>query len=207
MEEVHWKDEIIECLKELGGIGSLDQILERVIARGRVKVGSRTPKKTISQTLQIHSLSTRYGTDHTFYSVYGVNSKKGIWGLVDFTLDNIGVDLTEDDCGYPEGRGSLRQHIARERNSTFSKKAKEKYKREHGRIFCEVCGFDFEQVYGELGKDYIEAHHIKPISAMMEGEKTKIEDLVMVCSNCHRMLHRKRPWISKEKLTELIRQS
>lgn len=56
--------------------------------------------------------------------------------MVDFTLDNIGVDLTEDDCGYPEGRGSLRQHIARERNSTLSKKAKEKYKREHGRIFA-----------------------------------------------------------------------
>lgn len=49
MEEVHWKDEIIECLKELGGIGSLDQILERVIARGRVKVGSRTPKKQLAK--------------------------------------------------------------------------------------------------------------------------------------------------------------
>lgn len=91
MEEVHWKDEIIECLKELGGIGSLDQILERVIARGRVKVGSRTPKKTISQTLQIHSLSTRYGTDHTFYSVYGVNSKRvfGDWWILRSTISAL----------------------------------------------------------------------------------------------------------------------
>lgn len=207
MAEVYWKEEIIECLKELGGIGTLDQILERVVARGQIKIGSRTPKKTISQTLQIHSLSTRYGVDNTFYSVYGVDSKKGLWGLVDFALNNVGVDITEDDHGFPEGKETLRQHIARERNFTLSKKAKEKFKRGHGRLYCEVCGFDFEQVYGEIGKDYIEAHHIKPVSVMVEGEKTKIEDLVMVCSNCHRMLHRKRPWITKEKLTELIRRS
>lgn len=205
MEQVHWKDEIIECLKELGGMGSLDQILERIIARGRITPGSKTPKKTISQTLQIHSLSTRYGTDNTFYCVYGVESKKGIWGLVNMALDNIGVNLTEDDEGFSEGREILRQHIARERNTTLSKKAKERFALEHGRLYCEVCGFDYENVYGALGRNYIEAHHIRPVSTMTDGEKTKIEDLIMVCANCHRMLHRKRPWLAKESLSELIR--
>ena len=56
---------------------------------------------------------------------------------------------------------------------------------------CEVCGFDFEKVYGKLGAGYIEVHHKKPVS---EGERiTDLNnDLVMLCANCHRMIHRGR---------------
>ena len=56
---------------------------------------------------------------------------------------------------------------------------------------CEVCGFDFEKVYGELGKDYIEVHHIKPLSTL--GEECEVNpdtDMICLCSNCHRMIHR-----------------
>ena len=54
---------------------------------------------------------------------------------------------------------------------------------------CEVCGFDFEEVYGKLGAGYIEVHHKKPVS---EGVRmTDLNnDLAMLCSNCHRMIHR-----------------
>ncbi|MCD2500182.1 HNH endonuclease [Clostridium sp. NSJ-145] len=78
------------------------------------------------------------------------------------------------------------------------------FKEKNGKIYCEVCGFDYESVYGEIGKDYIEGHHIKPVSELEENEVTKVEDIVLVCANCHRMLHRKRPWLSKEKLKLLI---
>lgn len=58
---------------------------------------------------------------------------------------------------------------------------------------CEICGFDFEKVYGERGKGFIEVHHIKPL---YENQKEVIinpeEDLICVCSNCHRMFHRKK---------------
>ena len=48
---------------------------------------------------------------------------------------------------------------------------------------------NFEQVYGELGKDYIEVHHLHPVS---QGERqvNPIEDLIPLCSNCHSMIHR-----------------
>ncbi len=59
---------------------------------------------------------------------------------------------------------------------------------------CAVCGFDFEETYGIIGKGFIECHHNRPISNMRPGDKTKLSDLVAVCSNCHRMLHRE-PWI------------
>ncbi|WP_242977147.1 HNH endonuclease [Clostridium botulinum] len=55
-----------------------------------------------------------------------------------------------------------------------------------------------------MGEDFIEGHHIKPVSELKEGEKTKVEDIVLLCSNCHKMIHRKRPWLSREKLKTLI---
>ncbi|TKI46253.1 hypothetical protein FC748_18175 [Lysinibacillus tabacifolii] len=43
-----------------------------------------------------------------------------------------------------------------------------------------------------------------PISEYTENTKTKLKDLVLVCSNCHRMLHKRRPWLNKEDLKKII---
>ena len=61
------------------------------------------------------------------------------------------------------------------------------------RTTCMGCGFNFEIKYGRHGKDFIEVHHLKPISTL--GEATSInprEDMIVLCSNCHRMIHRDR---------------
>lgn len=61
---------------------------------------------------------------------------------------------------------------------------------------CMICGFDYEKVYGELGKGYIEVHHIKPLSSQNEEVNVNPDtDLICVCANCHRMLHRYRNYI------------
>lgn len=117
-------------------------------------------------------------------------------------LDRIGV--TEDDEGFPEGKLKLKQHLVRERNPEVIKLAKERYLEEHGKLVCEVCGFDFKEQYGDIGEGYIEGHHTKPISEMAENEKTKVEDIALVCANCHCMLHRKRPWLTINELKELL---
>lgn len=69
---------------------------------------------------------------------------------------------------------------------------------------CKICGFDFDEVYGsELAREFIEVHHIRQVS---EGEMVidPAKDLIVVCSNCHRMLHRKKSGnISIEDLREL----
>lgn len=56
---------------------------------------------------------------------------------------------------------------------------------------CKVCSFDYEATYGELGEGFIEVHHLKPLSSV-KGTHTvnPITDLVVLCANCHRMLHR-----------------
>lgn len=58
---------------------------------------------------------------------------------------------------------------------------------------CAVCGFDFEETYGELGKEFIEVHHIVPLSQIRKEYIINPQtDLVPLCSNCHSMIHRKR---------------
>ncbi|QFT90839.1 HNH endonuclease [Bacillus sp. THAF10] len=71
---------------------------------------------------------------------------------------------------------------------------------------CAVCDFKFEEVYGELGKDFIEIHHVKPLSTLDGAIEIDAEnDLVPVCPNCHRMLHRKREKVlSVGELKEII---
>jgi len=117
-------------------------------------------------------------------------------------LITLTVDIDEKE--YPEGRVAYRQHKIRERNPQVIKKAKKLFaEKNQGKLFCEVCGFNFADVYGSRGNDFIEGHHKRLISEMTEGEKTKIEDIAMLCSNCHRMIH-KSPTITIEELAEII---
>ena len=79
-------------------------------------------------------------------------------------------------------------HLRIERNSKGAEKAKE----HHGTI-CQACCFDFEKQYGLLGRDYIEAHHLKPLGKLEEGVVVDYDvatDFAVLCANCHRMIHR-----------------
>jgi len=61
-----------------------------------------------------------------------------------------------------------------------------------GRLRCEVpgCGFDFRERYGSLGHEYAHVHHLYPLSAAGGSRPTRLNDLVIVCANCHAMIHR-----------------
>lgn len=105
---------------------------------------------------------------------------------------------------YSEGDELYFYTKAYERN----KKLRKEVIRLHG-LICLACHFDFEKVYGELGKDYIEIHHLKPLS--FEKKEHKVdpkEDLVPLCANCHRMVHRKKTKVLPiEKLQEIIQKA
>ncbi len=108
---------------------------------------------------------------------------------------------------YLEGAVKLVMVNAFERN----KKAREECIRHFG-TKCYVCGFDFEEKYGEIGKGFIHVHHLKPMKEIAEWYKThkrryKIdpkEELRPVCPNCHAMLHRREPPLKIEELKEII---
>lgn len=127
------------------------------------------------------------------------------WGDFEFASEG---SLPDDDAAgaYVEGGLVLRTHFRRERNRALVSKAKARFKGANGRLFCEACGFNFVVAYGDLGQDFIEAHHESPLGDRDGPSATRIEDLRMVCSNCHRMLHRRlvdKP-ISIQVLRELL---
>lgn len=110
------------------------------------------------------------------------------------------------DIKVSEGELVLSQHLMHERNSKIATLAKKRFKEKHeGRLYCEVCGFDFFEKYGDIGKDFIEAHHKKPVSKMDPGNFTTVNDFIMVCSNCHSMLHIGKDWLSHDELRTRIK--
>lgn len=76
---------------------------------------------------------------------------------------------------------------------------------EHYGIQCVVCGFDFEKVYGEIGKGIIHVHHLTQLSDIGQGyEVDPLKDLRPVCPNCHTMLHKRTPPYTIDELKSKI---
>lgn len=70
---------------------------------------------------------------------------------------------------------------------------------------CAVCNFNFQHVYGDLGKDFIHVHHLTHVSKIgKQYSVDPINDLRPVCPNCHAMLHRGKEELSIEELKSLI---
>lgn len=107
--------------------------------------------------------------------------------------DPTNVRHESDD---PEGKfeGRLRvlfiRHRERERRLRAAKIRS--VLRSLGRLQCEVpaCSFDFEDRYGSLGREYAQVHHLKPLATAAARRRTTLDDLAIVCANCHMMIHR-----------------
>ncbi|WP_284640788.1 HNH endonuclease [Paenibacillus silviterrae] len=126
---------------------------------------------------------------------------RSLWGIpeIQFQVDE------EEAALFPEGKRVYRQHRVIERNPNLIKAAKEYHKkRMNGEVKCMVCDFSFKEKYGQIGEDFIEGHHTMPISEITGEYNAKVEDIALVCSNCHRMLHRKRPWLNMDELKNFI---
>jgi 5-methylcytosine-specific restriction protein A len=114
-------------------------------------------------------------------------------------------DLAKDDDPYEAEEGSVQmrahRYYERDRGLIRRKKA-EAAKR--GPLSCEACGFNFERRYGQIGDGFIEVHHCKPVHLMKPGEKTRMADLALLCSNCHRVAHRRRPPLELKEIQDLV---
>lgn len=197
-------EQIKRAFRYFGGEASLTDVYAYIKEHFGFPIGYKDYQSVIRKSIYLHSSDADiFNRKKDLFELVG-DKGDGLWRLRDFIPSEENLELTEDDESFPEGKIKLRQHLARERNSKLIRRAKQLFKKKEGRLFCQACGFDFEKVYGELGEDYIEGHHIKPVSELKEGESSQIEDIVMLCSNCHRMVHRKRPWLDMEALSSLL---
>jgi 5-methylcytosine-specific restriction protein A len=104
-----------------------------------------------------------------------------------------------------EGGILFSRHLRRERNRGLRNTKIRKVLEQKSVLACEVCGFNFEESFGDRGRNFIEAHHVRPLHTTGEV-KTRLDDLVLLCSNCHSMIHRT-PWLQPEELRSLITSS
>jgi hypothetical protein len=147
----------------------------------------------------------------------GPFSVKEIWSkiqdgkvsLTDYAIDRATgatsqlVQFPELTALFTELAVSTSVKIMKQHKRT--KKERDECIKFHGTI-CAVCGFSFEQEFGEIGKDYIEVHHLKPVAQYASSRVrivNPIADLRPVCANCHRMLHMRNPPLSVEELIEI----
>jgi 5-methylcytosine-specific restriction enzyme A len=151
------------------------------------------------------TLASFYEAGHAFGKLYETKSLPNEDSLIadlkemvtiyeDTVFNNTVVDAgieTNDhfDDVTREEKLQYAYHRKIERNAKLPKIVKKL----HG-YTCEVCGFDFKEAYGELGYQYIEAHHKIPLSHLKPEKSISLSakaDFAVVCANCHRMLHRK----------------
>ena len=112
-------------------------------------------------------------------------------GGIDADVDSQS-EVTEE-FGLPTGTvitetRKYAYHRKIERNRTAAREAK----KFHG-TRCQACTLDFGERYGEIGAGFIEAHHMRPIATLQEGVPVKYDiaaDFAVLCSNCHRIIHR-----------------
>ncbi|MDJ0106532.1 HNH endonuclease [Rhodococcus erythropolis] len=102
-----------------------------------------------------------------------------------------------------EGRAIRRMVQVYERDPKLRKQKIALSWKIRGSIACEVCDFDFEKTYPQHGEGYVEVHHVAPLHSI--GITTNgVDDLVLLCSNCHRMIHRSAKWLTPEELRAIV---
>ena len=110
------------------------------------------------------------------------------------------LDVDIHTIAASEGRQRLVSHLQRERNQTLVRQKKKRA----ASLDCEVCGFSFGRTFGSAADNYCEVHHLLPLSEVEPTSKTRIEDLAILCANCHRVAHLVNPPHTLDHLRRLL---
>ena len=197
--------DIEEALVSLGGEAKTQDIQNQVLrayCSGVVPANykdKRTFRQTIQRKLEDHcpqaaGFNPTKNTPKFIRTGHGLYRHKDGSNLKEF----MAIEEIEKIDGVFEGAVRTILVNAYERNPY----ARRECIRHHGWA-CKVCGFDFKMAYGELGRDFIHVHHIKPLFEIRSEYRVNPQnDLVPLCANCHAMIHRAVPQLSVEQLRE-----
>lgn len=136
------------------------------------------------------------------------DEKKFIWKIKDELQQALeAINLTGEQLFSEEIPTDKQQTLIEGAKRTIIVNAYERNSRarqlciKHYGTKCQVCDFDFEATYGDIGKDFIHVHHLVKIADIKEKyEIHPINDLRPVCPNCHAMLHKQDPPFTIEAL-------
>lgn len=131
--------------------------------------------------------------------------REAIRGNEETAVETVATDDDDEIAEAIEGRIVTRVHRHRERDPKIVAAKKRDVLKRLGRLECEACGFDFAKRYGKRGEGFAECHHTKPLRDLTGASKTTLDDLAIVCANCHRMIHAAAPWLSVVDVHNIIR--
>ena len=104
------------------------------------------------------------------------------------SIRGLATDI--DERTWIEGRLRLATHLLRERAAGLASEKKATFRKVHGRLQCERCGLDPKETYkAECGDACIEVHHSTPLEEIDSQRATRLDDLICLCANCHRVVH------------------
>ena len=186
-----------------------DDVKADAIRNARTLIPDRSYKSIEYRMQNISAVLDELGMDW----VKGFKPMRGVGSNVKEELKSIlleklvsGINSSGDEEGVVgalfEGAKKTVEVNAFERNTKARKLCLEEYG-----YSCFVCGFNFEEKYGEIGKEYIHVHHLVDISIIgKEYEIDPLEDLRPLCPNCHAMVHKRRPAFLIDELKEIMAQ-
>ncbi len=125
-------------------------------------------------------------------------------GLLDYAQLNFSAIAENEMDVYWEGAKKYITHLSYERDAKLSNNKKISVFKEKGKLACEACAFDFQKKYGERGAGFMECHHNNPVSEMNGSITVILDDLTLLCANCHRIIHRSNPLITLDQLKEML---
>lgn len=144
-----------------------------------------------------------------YYAVQGKGEQVSIRTLVDSYRANLALTVTEviyPDEVPPQLTGFIEGGVKQVTINVYERdpEARTVCIAKFGAI-CQVCNFDFEKTYGEIGKGFIHVHHKVDLATIGESYQVDpINDLVPVCPNCHAMLHTEKPAMTVELLKKMF---
>lgn len=118
--------------------------------------------------------------------------------------EKVSIDLS--GLTAIETQRRLVSHYRIDRSRAIRKAKVAQFESQNGAIYCENCSFNFEFKYGERGAGFIEVHHRVPLAALLPNTVTYLSDLVLLCSNCHRVVHRRQPQLDVETLRAITKE-
>jgi 5-methylcytosine-specific restriction enzyme A len=202
-----WASRFLAALKRHGGLAVAKRMLAKPVQAGKTK-GFQTLMANYHLDLSVEAVALSTEFSHLFTQAELLTARARLQGLSKFWPKEVPVDAVHpdelpDEPDYWEGAVSKVQVNRYERD----RDAREACLKKHG-AKCKVCGLNFGEVYGPIGKGFIHVHHVKPLGVMKKQYRLNPKvDLVPVCPNCHAMLHRQMPAYKLEQLLELMKQA
>ena len=200
----YWPNYFLRSVRDNGGLA----VARKLLAPGSVSSGFDKLIAARRADLSVEAVVLQERFSHLFTAPEREVARSRLEELPQEsfpdTLNPLDETLPDEVIGdeeYPEGATKTVRVNQYERNP----KARAACIRHFG-ARCKVCGFDFEERYGEIGKDFIHVHHRRPLARLKASYKVNPKtDLVPVCPNCHAMLHKTDPPLDVEQLQVRLR--